>query len=92
MEIFTAKEHSPGIMEAALMKANGKREENMGLADIPVPTVHAKEGNYKDGQFHGYGKATQPDGIVLEGDFKRGKLNGQERSHLPRAYFTKGFM
>ena len=40
-------------------------------------TKHNYVGEYKDGQYHGYGSISFPSGEIYEGDWKFGKRNGQ---------------
>ena len=40
-------------------------------------TKHNYVGEYKDGQYHGYGSISFPNGEMYEGDWKFGKRNGQ---------------
>ena len=40
-------------------------------------TKHNYVGEYKDGQYHGYGSISFPSVEIYEGDWKFGKRNGQ---------------
>ena len=44
----------------------------------------------RDGQLHGQGKLTYPDGRVYEGNFQNGKYHGTGKLTLPDGYVQEG--
>lgn len=53
----------------------------MGVGRHPITEGVKYEGQLENGQGHGKGKMTWPDGKVYEGDFVGGKIQGNGTMH-----------